>query len=69
MAFLTSARSVGREHVVAPYREDWQLLRREGFGSYARRVTGPYARAVAGHFDRRRPTWTERLIGRVARDV
>jgi hypothetical protein len=69
MAFLTSARHVGREHVVAPYREDWQPLRREGFGAYARRVAAPYARAVAGHFDHRRPTWTERLIGRVSRDV
>jgi hypothetical protein len=69
IAFLTSARHVGREHVVAPYREDWRPLRREGFGAYARRVAGPYARAVAGHFDHRRPTWTERLIGRVSRDV
>jgi hypothetical protein len=69
MAFLTSARQVGRAHVLAPYREDWRPLRREGFAAYARRVAGPYARAVAGHFDRRRPTWTERLIGRVARDV
>jgi hypothetical protein len=69
MAFLTSARRVGREHVVLPYREDWRPLRREGFGAYARRVAGPYARAAAGHFDPRRPTWTERLIGRVARDV
>jgi hypothetical protein len=69
MAFLTSARDVGREHVVLPYREDWRPLRREGFGAYARRVGRPYARAAAGHFDHRRPTWTERLIGRVARDV
>jgi hypothetical protein len=69
MAFLTSARSVGREHIVLPYREDWRPLRREGFAAYARRVAGPYGRAAAGHFDPRRPTWTERLIGRVARDV
>jgi hypothetical protein len=69
MAFLMSARHVGREHVVLPYREDWRPLRREGFGAYARRVAGPYARAAAAHFDHRRPTWTERLIGRVARDV
>jgi hypothetical protein len=69
LAFLTSARSAGSEHVVAPYREDWKPMRREGFGAYARRVSSPYARAVAGAFDRRRPTWTERLIGRVARDV
>jgi hypothetical protein len=69
MAFLTSARHVGREHVVVPYREDWRPVRREGFGAYARRVAGPYARAVASHFDAERPTWTERLIGRVSRDV
>jgi hypothetical protein len=69
LAFLTSARNVGSEHVVAPYREDWKPMRREGFGNYARRVARPYARAAVANFDRRRPTWTERLIGRVARDV
>jgi hypothetical protein len=69
IAFLTSARHVGREHVVVPYREDWRPLRREGFAAYARRVAGPYARAVASHFDAERPTWTERLMGRVSRDV
>jgi hypothetical protein len=69
MAFVTSARHVGREHVVVPYREDWRPLRREGFAAYARRVAGPYARAAASHFDAERPTWTERLIGRVSRDV
>jgi hypothetical protein len=69
LAFLVSARNVGSRHVVAPYREDWKPMRREGFANYARRVAGPYARAAVGNFDRRRPTWTERLIGRVARDV
>lgn len=69
LAFLVSARNVGSKHVVAPYREDWKPMRREGFANYARRVAGPYARAAVGNFDRRRPTWTERLIGRVARDV
>ena len=69
LAFVTSARDVGSEHVVTPYREDWKPMRREGFGSYARRVARPYADAAVGNFDRRRPTWTERLIGRVARDV
>ena len=69
LAFLVSAQSVSREHLVVPYREDWQPLRREGFAAYARRVGDPYRRAVAGHFDPSRPSWTERLIGRVARDV
>jgi hypothetical protein len=69
LAFLTSARNVGGEHVVAPYREDWRPMWREGFGNYARRVARPYAQAALANFDRRRPTWTERLIGRVARDV
>jgi hypothetical protein len=69
LAFLLSARDVSREHLVVPYREDWRPLRREGFAAYARRVSGPYGRAVAGHLDPARPTWTERLIGRVARDV
>jgi hypothetical protein len=69
LAFLTSARNVGGEHVVAPYREDWRPMWREGFGSYARRVARPYTQAALANFDRRRPTWTERLIGKVARDV
>ncbi|MGI8607428.1 MAG: hypothetical protein ACR2L0_09840, partial [Gaiellaceae bacterium] len=60
LAFLTSARTISREHVVAPYREDWKPLRREGFAAYARRVSGPYRRAAAGHFDPARVTWTAR---------
>ncbi|MGH7358738.1 MAG: hypothetical protein ACREJR_07990, partial [Candidatus Rokuibacteriota bacterium] len=67
MAFLTSARSVADRHLAVPYREDWAPLRREGFAAYARRVGAPYARAAAGHFDPRRPSWTERLIHRLAR--
>jgi len=59
-AFLTSAKNVGKDHVVAPYREDWQPLRDEGFAAYAVRVSGPYRSAVGGHFDSSRKTWTER---------
>jgi hypothetical protein len=69
LAFLLSARSLGHEHVVLPYREDWRPLRGEGFAAYARRVSGPYRRALARHLDPERPTWTERLLGRVSRDV
>lgn len=67
VAFLVSARNVAQEHVAAPYREDWEPLRREGFAEYARRVARPYATAAAGHFDPGRPSWTERLIARLAR--
>ncbi len=67
LAFLLSARSVSKEHLVAPYREDWRPVRDEGFGAYARRVGGPYRRALEGHFDPERPTWTERGLERVAR--
>jgi hypothetical protein len=69
LAFMLSARTLSREHLVVPYREDWRPLRREGFAAYARRVSTPYGRAIAGHFDAERPTWTERLLGRVSRDV
>ena len=69
LAFLVSARDVSRDHVVAPYREDWQPLRREGFGAYAARVSAPYRHAVGEHFDPDRPTWTERALGRLSRDV
>ncbi len=67
LAFLNSAQHVSREHVFVPYREDWEPVRNEGFAAYARRVAGPYRRAVAGHFDAERPTYTERLLRRLAR--
>jgi hypothetical protein len=41
LAFLLSARSVGREHVLLPYREDWRPLREDGFGTYYRRIAKP----------------------------
>ncbi len=61
LAFLSSARKVGRAHLVAPYREDWAPLAREGFGAYAARVSRPYRAALLGHFDPRRDTLTEHL--------
>jgi hypothetical protein len=69
LAFLVCSRKLGRAHIVVPYREDWRPLRREGFAAYARRISSPYRDAVAGHFDPERPTWTERVLGRVSRDV
>jgi hypothetical protein len=59
-AFLTSARNVGRDHLVVPYREDWKPLRAEGFAAYAGRISGPYRSAVGGHIDGSRKTLTER---------
>jgi hypothetical protein len=67
LAILTSARTVTREHLAVPYREDLAPLRREGFASYARRVARPYATAAAGHFDPERRTWTDRLLARKRR--
>ena len=64
LAFLLSARNVSRQHLAAPYREDWQPVRDEGFAAYARRVGGPYATAVIGHFQPARPTYTERFLSR-----
>jgi hypothetical protein len=66
LAFLTSARKVSDAHVVAPYRTDWQPLREEGFGAYARRVGRPYREAVARHLRADEPTKTERLLDRIA---
>jgi hypothetical protein len=67
LAFLVAARTVGGEHVAAPYREDWEPLRREGFAAYAQRIGEPYAAAVRGHFDPARGSHTERLVGRLRR--
>jgi hypothetical protein len=69
MAFLTSAKNVSRDHVVAPYREDWQPLRREGFGAYASRISGPYKNAITGHLDPDRVTLTEKASDWVSRKV
>jgi hypothetical protein len=67
LAFVLSARSVSRTHLLDPYREDLRPLRDEGFGAYARRVADPYRRAVAAHFDPDETTWTERGLDRLAR--
>ena len=67
LAFLVSARNVGRDHLVAPYREDWKPLREEGFAAYAQRVAHPYRAAMAGHFDPDRETLTERALSRFRR--
>jgi hypothetical protein len=64
LAFLLSARNVSRTHLMAPYREDWEPLRKEGFAAYATRVGRPYAKAVAGHFRPERETYTERFLTR-----
>jgi len=64
LAFLLSARNVSRTHLVAPYREDWQPVRDEGFATYGRRVGGPYARALMQHFHPQRATYTERFLSR-----
>jgi hypothetical protein len=65
LAFVVSARAVGSRHLSVPYREDWQPLRNEGFGAYARRVAGPYGRAVVTHFDPGQPSLTERGLTRL----
>jgi hypothetical protein len=65
MAFVTSARKVSGKHVAAPYREDWQPVRDEGFAAYAQRVSRPYGEAAASHFHPERQTFTERALSRI----
>ena len=65
LAFFNSARHVGRQHVLDPYREDLSPVSSEGFSAYARRVSRPYAEAVARHFSSELPTLTERGLGRL----
>jgi hypothetical protein len=66
LAFLLSAGRVSREQLFVPYREDWQPLRDEGFGAYARRISAPYVRALGEHLDPAYATWTERGVEKVA---
>lgn len=67
LAFLISARNIGRQHIAVPYREDWTPVRDEGFGAYAARVARPYREAVSAHFRPARTTWTERGLDRAQR--
>lgn len=67
LAFLTSARHVGRRHVLDPYREDLAPVRDEGLGTYARRVSRPYADAFRRHLDATAPSLTERGLQRLRR--
>jgi hypothetical protein len=67
LAFFNSARHVGRQHLLDPYREDLKPLRHEGLAGSARRVSRPYAEAVARHFDTEQPSLTERGLDRLQR--
>ena len=67
LANFNSARHVGRQHLLDPYREDLRPVRDEGFAAYARRVSKPYAEAVARHFDTEQASLTERGLGRLGR--
>ena len=69
LAFFNSARHVGRQHLLDPYREDLRPVRDEGLAAYARRVSRPYAEAVARHFDTEQPSLTERGLGRLERNA
>jgi hypothetical protein len=69
LAFFNSARHVGRQHLLDPYREDLRPLRREGFGAYAARVSRRYADAVGRHFDLSEQTLTERGLERLRPDA
>ena len=62
---FNSARHVGRQHLLDPYREDLRPVADEGFGAYARRVSRPYAEAVARHFSADAPSLTERGLERL----
>lgn len=61
LAFLTSARNIGRVHLLTPYREDWAPLAGEGFGAYAERASRYGREALTGHFNLETVTYTEQL--------
>jgi len=67
LAFLLSARQLSRDHLIAPYGEDWKPLREEGFAGYARRISAPYRAAITVHFDPEQESWTERALARLRR--
>ena len=69
LAFFNSARHVGRQHLLDPYRDDLRPVRNEGLATYAQRVSRPYAEAVARHFDTEQPSLTERGLRRLQREA
>lgn len=48
------------------YQQALGAIQAEGWWAYAQRVSKPYRIATAGHFDPRRVSYTERLLGRKA---
>jgi hypothetical protein len=58
---------VGQVHIFDYYEGALHTIAREGMAVYARRVTRPYLAVARGHFDRKRLTYTERLLQRLRR--
>jgi hypothetical protein len=56
---------VGQVHIFDYYDDALSSIGREGLAVYARRVTSPYLAVARGHFDRKRLTYTERLVQRL----
>jgi hypothetical protein len=58
---------MGQVHIFDYYEGSLRTIAREGLAAYAQRVTRPYLAVATGQFDRKRLTYTERLVRRLRR--
>jgi hypothetical protein len=58
---------LGQVHVFAFYRDTLSTIAAEGLPVYLRRLSAPYLVGAIGHLDRRRDSYTQRLLRRLPR--
>jgi hypothetical protein len=60
---------LGHTHIFSYYRDTLQSISAEGLDRYLRRLSAPYLMGALGHLDRRRDSYTQRLLRRLSRRV
>jgi hypothetical protein len=58
---------LGHVHIFNYYRDALRGIAVEGLPAYVRRLSAPYLVGAVGHLDRRRDSYTQRLLRRLAR--
>jgi hypothetical protein len=58
---------LGHTHIFNYYRDTLESISAEGLARYLRRLSAPYLVGALGHLDRRRDSYTQRLLRRLSR--
>lgn len=61
---LRAGSQLGATHILGYYRDTLRLISEEGLARYLWRLARPYFSAIGRQFDPRRPSYTERWLGR-----